>query len=371
MKIAYLSGSLFPSVAANSIHVFKMGNAIAANGHQLLLIGKKSPGQPANDQTLEDFYGNKPAFKYELIDLSGKRLANVFYAHTAYKLTSKFNPDIYYGRHIISCMYHVFKRKNTMVELHMLPSFTGIKALLFKRFIKSKYLKKVVVISDQLKIDVVKAYGIDADRVIVAHDAADDVKPYNTKQLFNPEKFNVGYIGHLYPGKGMEIISELIPRIPSVHFNIIGGTDKDIAAWDAKLKENSNYTFHGMVSPKETVNYRYAADLLIAPYSKVVNSRAGNSIAAWMSPLKLFEYMAAGKPIITTDLPVIREVLTQNEDGILADPENMNDWVEQIIRLKDDKALREKLGAAARAEFVSKYTWTQRAKFIFTTEHTH
>jgi len=85
-----------------------------------------------------------------------------------------------------------------------------------------------------------------------------------------------------------------------------------------------------------------------------------------MSPLKIFEYMAAGKAMLCSDLPVLREVLIHEQTALLCDPENPEGWVRALKRLRDDVDLRKRLGKTARREFMAKYTWKTRAESILT-----
>ncbi|MCD8568755.1 MAG: glycosyltransferase [Geovibrio sp.] len=81
-----------------------------------------------------------------------------------------------------------------------------------------------------------------------------------------------------------------------------------------------------------------------------------------MSPLKIFEYMASKKPIICSDLPVLREVLNEN-NSILVQCDSTGEWVEAISRLKDEQ-LRGKLAAKAYDDFSEHYTWLKRAESV-------
>lgn len=82
------------------------------------------------------------------------------------------------------------------------------------------------------------------------------------------------------------------------------------------------------------------------------------------SPLKIFEYMAAAKAMMVSDLPVLREVLTHQETAWLCGPDNVNSWIAGLTRLSQDSALRESLGAKAREAFETKYTWRARASRV-------
>ncbi len=80
-----------------------------------------------------------------------------------------------------------------------------------------------------------------------------------------------------------------------------------------------------------------------------------------MSPLKMFEYMAAGKPIISSDLPVLREVLEDGRNAILVPADDLAAWESAIHRLSGDPDLGLRLGEAARRDLHERYTWDARA----------
>jgi glycosyltransferase involved in cell wall biosynthesis len=83
-----------------------------------------------------------------------------------------------------------------------------------------------------------------------------------------------------------------------------------------------------------------------------------------MSPLKVFEYMAAGKAIVCSDLPVLREVLEHERTALLVPPDDRDAWVGALVRLARDVPFRHCLGAAARRELEDKYTWQRRAQRV-------
>ena len=105
-------------------------------------------------------------------------------------------------------------------------------------------------------------------------------------------------------------------------------------------------------------------DVLIAPYASQVSHAGGGDIGRWMSPLKLFEYMAAERPIVTSNLPVLAEVVQDDHTALMCEPGNVETWVDALNRLANDHALRRRLGSAGRDLLEAKYTWAQRAETV-------
>lgn len=111
--------------------------------------------------------------------------------------------------------------------------------------------------------------------------------------------------------------------------------------------------------------YVNSMDILLAPYQKEISVAGGGKLSyEWISPLKIFEYMSSGKAIMTSDLPALREVLKHKYSAILCRSNDTDDWANSLKSLNDDESKRKEIGANARKEFLSKYTWGSRAKKI-------
>jgi glycosyltransferase involved in cell wall biosynthesis len=98
------------------------------------------------------------------------------------------------------------------------------------------------------------------------------------------------------------------------------------------------------------------------PYQQQVSASSGGNIAKYLSPMKLFEYLACGRAICTSDLPVFRDILSTG-NAILLPPDEPNTWVSAMRKLIEDPSLREDLGASAKVT-ASGYTWEKRANNI-------
>ena len=159
----------------------------------------------------------------------------------------------------------------------------------------------------------------------------------------------------------MEIILPLASYFPDIDFHIIGGLIEDIEYWKQQYSGNNIY-FHGFIPHGELLPYYKKLEVFLAPYKKYVSGYGGGpDIAEYMSPLKVFEYMAAGKVIVSSRLPVLEEVLEDGVNAILCDPNNLEDWVKAIKILLKDKQLRQQLGENAKKTLEKKYTWEKRS----------
>jgi len=171
--------------------------------------------------------------------------------------------------------------------------------------------------------------------------------------------FTIGYAGHLYPWKGVDLVIEAVAALQDARGLIIGGhaQESDLARVQALAKArycSERTTFTGMVAHAEVPARLREADVLVLPNPSSALSHA------FTSPLKLFEYMAAGRPIVASDLPSIREVLSDGVNAVLVEAGNAHALTEGIRRVKDDPALGARLAAQARLD-VREYTWDRRA----------
>ena len=108
--------------------------------------------------------------------------------------------------------------------------------------------------------------------------------------------------------------------------------------------------------------YQAAADVLLMPFGKSVSGSSGGNTADVCSPMKMFEYMAAGRAVLTSDLPVLREVLN-DENALFYPPEDFEALSARFSRLIEDTAYRESLAANARKD-AAQYSWQQRMQKI-------
>jgi glycosyltransferase involved in cell wall biosynthesis len=121
-------------------------------------------------------------------------------------------------------------------------------------------------------------------------------------------------------------------------------------------------TLVGFVPNADLPIYQAACDVLLMPYQRRVAASSGGNIAPYLSPMKLFEYLACGRPIISSDLPVLQEVLNP-QNAILVPSDNREAWVKALRDLKTIPGLSERLGRQARCEAAG-YTWEMRARHI-------
>ncbi len=361
--MVYLSDAAIPSRAANSIQTMKMCEAFAEHGLAVTLIVPNRPTEESGDPYA--FYDVEECF--EIVRVPWKPGERYLYSLLVPYYVRQVDPDIVYGRFIPACFFTSLLNYRVIVESHTPVSESQrIIAWMFRTMIRLGRLDHLVVISEALQDHYLETYGgLSETDVTVAHDAASKPPDVDPLPFAESERLQVGYVGHLYEGKGMSLIADLIPRCPWADFHIVGGTDEDIAYWKTELEEYENVEFHGFVPPREVARYQQSMDVLLAPYQRNVYGSSGETdLSQWMSPLKIFEYMAAGKPIVCSNIAVLREVLEEQESAILCEPNNAKEWERELTNLDQDSASRDELGKTALEAFKSDHTYYSRAKSI-------
>jgi glycosyltransferase involved in cell wall biosynthesis len=182
------------------------------------------------------------------------------------------------------------------------------------------------------------------------------------QQLGLQDSLTVGYSGHFYPGRGMNVLLDLARGLPQVHFLWMGGRPEDIAPWQEQLAGEGlhNVTITGFIPNSRLPLYQAAADILLMPYNRTISGSSGGNIARVINPMKMFDYLASGRAIAASDIPVFHEVLSE-QNAYFCEPEDGADWVRKVGQLAADDALRARLGAQAQQD-AAQYTWKRRAQ---------
>ena len=164
----------------------------------------------------------------------------------------------------------------------------------------------------------------------------------------------------------MNLLFELARALPKVNFLWVGGTAEAVDEWRANLNATRvrNVILTGFVENSKLPRFQAAADVLLMPYDSSISSSSGQDIAEVINPMKMFEYMAAGRPIITADLPSIREVLDET-CAVFCPPGDAQAWKFALEELLTDGGRRARLAQSARQE-VEKRTWLARAEQALT-----
>ncbi|MFA6171565.1 MAG: glycosyltransferase family 4 protein [Patescibacteria group bacterium] len=370
MKLAYIFNVRLPTEKAHGIQVMKMCEAFSLNGAKVKLIiparFNKISGSPF------DFYSVKKTFSIVrlacldiLVFINGRfgylveTLTFLISARIYLWLYQLKNgkPEILYSREELIGLFF----KNYFLEIHTLPARAG-----FIHKLSWRRAKKLIVLTKMLKEELVKI-GIPEGKILVAPDGVDlDIFGIEISKKDAREKIGLPidkklalYCGsfYLYGWKGVDVLLSAIKYFsPDITAVLIGGRKEDIEEIKKNYPQENLILFehqpHGQIP-----YFLKAADVLILPNKK------GDPISEkYTSPLKLFEYMAAKRPIVASDLPSIREVLDEKNSFLVeaGDPKSLAEGIKEVV---GDQNFGEKKSSQA-YDRVKGYTWKKRAEKI-------
>jgi glycosyltransferase involved in cell wall biosynthesis len=343
-----------------------MCQAMARLGHEVILLVPNRPEVRRDVASVYDFYGVEPCFDIQQVSWPPGTGRLYYLCAAAMGLVARrLRPDLVYGRFPEATLASAELGMPVVFETHLPLQRNGAAGLIHRRLVTHGRLRRLVVISEALREEYLRRFPIREGVLAVIPDAADDPHDRSVRpngQLGPAGRLQVGYVGNVYPGKGVETVVALAECCPWADFHVIGGEAAELQVWDQQARRLHNLHLHGYIPHGSTDAYRLGCDVLLAPYHRRVSTHGGGEAAQWMSPLKLFEYMAAGRAIIVSDLPVLREVIADDIHALMLEPENTAAWVKALEQLARDPALRDRLGREARNEFLRKHTWRARAQ---------
>lgn len=356
-----VANARFPQGSANAVNVFSMAAAFAEAGHRVRLIALRSAkaGRAAAWAQTQRRFGRQIDIRPSLIFWPLNRGAEPLLALMSVLLLPFLSRrTVVYTRVRYAAVAAAACGFATIFESHAPPS-AGLQRGL-DSWLLSRRRVRLIVISEALR-RLYEGAGLPVSDILVAPDAGwalPGSAPIEADFL-GPVR-DIGYVGTLHAGRGVEVILAMAARLPACRFHVVGPPDTYAGP---REPIPDNVSFHDAVTPAQALTLYRLFDVLLMPYQARVELSNRLDTSAWMSPMKMFEYMLGGRPVISSDLPVLREVLRDGENALMVSPENAEAWVEAVLRL-NDPALRFRLAQTAWAEARTCYTWRARLERI-------
>jgi glycosyltransferase involved in cell wall biosynthesis len=251
-------------------------------------------------------------------------------------------------------------QKGLFLELHRVPGGGTRRRWLLEAARGSAGL---VAISGGVREDLV-ALGLTPEAIEVAHDGFESERfaklpsreEARHELRLDPAARVVVYTGGLMEWKGVEVLVDAARRLPDITFVIAGGAREDLERVRSHASGLANVRFDGFQPPTRVALYLRAADVGVVP-----NRSKPEISARYTSPLKVFEAMACGLPLVASDLPSLRELLHHGVDAWLVAPDDPEKLAEGLRRLLDDRELRQRLARSFAARAAA-HTWDARAR---------
>ncbi|MBE0681153.1 MAG: glycosyltransferase family 4 protein [Anaerolineales bacterium] len=374
MKIALITNSRIPSLTANSIQAMKVAQALMQLGHDLRMFAPAEV-ESATQESLLTHYGLRLSPRLDLLP-SIKQLKRLDFIIHAQRAAKNFGAELIYTWLPQSAVLGLWSGYPVVLEMHA-DNSGKLGAWWLRQFWKLKGRKLMTVTTSALRNALERSTNLQFknEAVLLAPNGVELEKyeglpnPVEARRQLNlPEGLTVGFTGHIYPGRGADLLFELAKQMPQVNFLWVGGTPELVAHWRGELQraQMTNVTMTGFVKHESIPLYQAAADILLMPYSRSIEASSGQDIAEVINPMKMFEYMAAGRAIVSADLLSIREVLNEGS-SVLVDAGNwesvIGNWKSAIESLLVDEPRRLALGAKAQKD-VARLTWVKREEMV-------
>ncbi|MBN2046309.1 MAG: glycosyltransferase family 4 protein [Anaerolineaceae bacterium] len=371
MKIAVIASSYVPSNAANSIQVMKVCQALQDVGEMAALWvpdhHEMGDDHPAWNE-LSDFYGLSNEFEVHWLK-TGQRWKRYDFAWKALRSARKWGADVIYTWMPQTAYLALPRRLPVILELHTMP--TGkLGPWLIQRLLHASGRKLFLPITEALRELLEKQFhytfrqeeiqiapmGSEPDR----YDNLTDASKIR-QEMGYPDVPTVAYTGHLYEGRGMELLLALGLTFPDVQFMWIGGREADVEFWRDRVEGTGaeNIILTGFIENSQLPRYQAMADILLMPYGTQVGISGLGDTAAVCSPMKCFDYLSAGRAIISSDLPVLHEVLNET-NAVFCPPDDIDAWEDALRSLLEDDERRIAMAKQAREDSL-RYSWKARA----------
>lgn len=381
MKIVYLCSARLPSERAHGLQIVRMCDALAGLGHEVVLLhpAKRQVNDSFDSIPVQQYYDCKNEFTVESISIFQLpdvlwRLPSVIHRPLMNSMNLMFekrlanralsmNADLYFSRDMTPHAARKINESGERCVLEFHQTASGSLATRALRVFASKFGDSDAysfAVTGLLAQDIEQEFQLPSGVVGVHHDGVDLELFTNPVPQRSESKPVVTYAGSLQPNRGVDVLIEAASLCDEVTFEIVGGTPSEVDELRSFSADRGvkNVSFIGQVPPKEVPAYLQRSNLLVVPMR-------GNELhtTRHASPLKLFEYMASGTPIVATDMDSVREVVRHRENAYLVASDDATSLAEGIKAVLADPELAVQMSANALRE-VEQYSWSRRAQQI-------
>lgn len=262
-----------------------------------------------------------------------------------------------------------WERRTGMLSGYFSSAKSRLKIFVLKKALG--FSDKIVAVTPGIKANLESAYQIPGEKITVVPNGANTslFKPLEQdacrKELgLNPETPYVCFVGNLAPWQGVEYLVKAAPSVlsrrPDCRFLVVGdGVMKnELLSISRDLGIEDRFIFTGVVPYDRVPVYINASDVCAAPFILARNEKIG------LSPLKLYEYMACGKPVVASFISGVADAIEASKGGLSVPPENPEALAEAISNLLDNQELRADMGSRGLVYVTENYSWYSVAKQV-------
>jgi len=230
---------------------------------------------------------------------------------------------------------------------------------------------RIITVTPGIKANLESIYNIPGEKITVVPNGANTSLFKSLEQAacrkelgLDPETPYICFVGNLAPWQGVEYLVKAVPsilaRYPECRFLIVGDgiMKNELLNLSGELGVADRFVFTGVVAYDRVPVYINASDICAAPFILARNEKIG------LSPLKLYEYMACGKPVVASAIRGVADVLEASEGGIPVPPENPEALAEAISKLLENPESRTEMGSRGLSYVTENYSWYSVAKQV-------
>ncbi len=366
MKLRYFFDENLPSTATDTTQVISTVAALSRRGVPVELVIPQLPSRPPiTREALAGYYEVPIDFALNVIDSGLTRPRFLQKLDHSLRAAHERSPDdtIIYTRNLPS-LWAALAAGHRVAYEHYRPwpdQYPPLIPLLRAAMLHPRCL--AVVLHSAHAVRSFHAIGIPDERLAVVHNGYDpgvlavSRSPAEARQELglDPERSTVVYAGRINEKKGLEVVLAMAERLPEVRFLLVGSEgDGPI---ERAAKKLTNVFIYPWMKTAETAIYLQAADVLVVPPSADPLQRHGSTVL----PMKLFMYMAAGRPILAPRARDTREVLVHDENAVLVPPGEVEEATSALQNLLANPQRLARLGSR-NAELGRERTWDARAE---------
>lgn len=373
---------------AEGVHIRGMVDGLKCLGHEVrvfspcgsTILNEEISRNNKTQETLAKFNRSRlwkvisyqaPQFLFETIEF-----AYNFYSYLGLKsIFCSFRPDFIYDRYALFSISPLLlaHRYNTkfILEINDATIIQRSRPLVFRKLahvvemVVFRNASVLITISENFKQRISSAYNISPSKIVVIPNAIDPARfhefayrdPYVDTELQG--KLVIGVVGAFVPWHGIDFLIESIQDLLATRKDLAillvgdGPVRTQINALIDRLGLQGRVKFTGFVPSSHIPKYVSCMDICVMADSNEHGS-----------PMKIFEYMAMGKPVVAPKYGPIEEIMLDGKTGILFRPRDKRALSRAIERLLSDRRLRENLGRRAKEYVFQHHTWTLNAQRI-------
>lgn len=383
MKILFLALDInLGSGLADSVHVRELATSLTKLENDVLLITAQADIDSSSLNWAEKIpnlhlFFNEPKQKF-------KNISTLIFCK---KIAKKYRPQIIYERRNspkIGVFLGKLLRIPAVIEINGLPEveaemlgisrkekhfLRSIKAPIYRYLIRS--VDSIITVTPGIRREMIKKYNVQSDRISVIENGANvnmfrpmDQKTCREKLGLNKKAKYVCFVGNLAPWQGIEYLvksSSLIAEKESdarfliIGYGVMGETLRGMVS---DINMSDRFLFTGKIPYEKVPLYINASNVCVAPFIRARNEKIG------LSPLKIYEYLACGKPVVASDIKGVENFLRDSNSGIAVEPENHEELAESILILLQNEDTSKEMGEKGREIVTQKHSWDTAAEKV-------